>query len=156
MAFLRKAAVICVAALALSGCGSTGLGALGGLLGNGGGGLFSSQCDPGTQVQLANPLPNQTNVPGNIGQITIVANGNNNALYNSHQQWQIVLQDSFGNRITGSTLNLTSDANGPHPYASDYYYSSTIPSLNYGTTYTAYLNYTQSNCNLTPLQSFST
>lgn len=59
--------------VALTACGSGGLGSsLGGLNPVNGSGPI---CNSGTQVQLANPQPFQTGVPGNIGQIIIVANG---------------------------------------------------------------------------------
>lgn len=94
----------------------------------------SIQCDPGTQVQLANPQPGQTGVSSNLGQIVIVANGSNNSLYDAYNRWNLVLADQFGDRITCSNLTLTPYANGPHPYPSDFYYSSTIGQLPTGAT----------------------
>ncbi|MGH7330671.1 MAG: hypothetical protein ACREJX_20160, partial [Polyangiaceae bacterium] len=107
--------------------------------GGGGGGYSSAnpfnpnpfagaQCDPGTAVQLANPQPGQTVSP-TMGSVTIVASGNNNTLYNTYTQWNVVLTDNFGNTINGGSLSLTSYPSGPHPYQSDFYYASSIPSL---------------------------
>lgn len=146
-------AVLGVLALSLAACSGVG----GGLLGNYGGlgGLFGgNQCNPGTQVQLANPVPYQTGVNPGIGQITIVANGNNNTLYSTYQSYNIMLQDTNGTQIQGGPLQLVSDPNGPHPYNSDYYYQSSVGTLQYGTQYTAYL--TQNGYCSFALQSFST
>lgn len=155
--------VLCGFALALAACSGTGGGLLGGLgnLGGlgGGGGIFNSgSCNPGTDVQLANPLPFASNVNPNIGQITIVANGNNNYLGQNYQTMNVTLVDGFGNQYPGGTLQLVADPNGPHPYASDYYYQSSIGPLQPGTTYTAALTLTNSafgSCSYT-LQSFRT
>jgi hypothetical protein len=148
-------------ALALASCSGAG-----GLLGNGGiggigGGIFgsSTSCNPGTDVQLANPLPFQSSVNPNIGQIIIVANGNNNALGQNYQSLNITLIDDFGNRISGGALQPASYPNGPHPYNSDYYYQSGFGALQSGMTYTAELAVvnvsTFNSCSYT-LQSFRT
>ena len=111
-----------ISTLALASCSGSGNGG-NALPGNG----YGRQCDPGTQVQLARPAPGQFGVPGTIGQIEIVANGNNNALYNSRGQWNLVLQDNFGDPpITTGPLNLVADPSAPHPYVSDFYYSGSL------------------------------
>jgi hypothetical protein len=117
---------------------------------------FTGQCDPGTQVQLANPQPGQTGVNPGIGSITIVANGNNNTLYNTYSQWNLILQDNFGNTVQGGQLNLTPYPNGPHPYASDFYYQSSIPSLPFGRNWNVGLVQSFSNCAPYSLFGFST
>ena len=95
------------AVLALSACG--GGGGLGGVLGGLGGN--TPQCDPGTTVQLANPAPNQFNVSPNIGQITVVANGNADTLYNTYPQWSVRLPASFGGPpIQGGPLHSSTAA----------------------------------------------
>ncbi len=145
-------------ALALASCSGAG-----GLLGSGGlgGGVFGSSttCNPGTDVQLANPLPFQSGVNPNIGQITIVANGNSNTLGQNYQSLNITLIDDFGNRISGNALQLVADPNGPHPYNSDFYYQSGFGPLQSGMTYTAELTVvnvsTFNSCAYT-LQSFRT
>lgn len=137
--------------LALTGCG----GGAGGLLGGIGGSVQS--CYTGTNVQLASPTAFQTGVPANIGQITLVADGNSNALYSSYNQWNVVLQTNFGQQITGGPLNLVPFSSGPHPFPSDYYYASSVPALNPGTTYNVLLEQNNgSNCTAVPINSFST
>ena len=117
---------------------------------------FSAQCDPGTAVQLANPQAGQMGVSPVQGSVTIVANGNNNTLYNSYSQWNIVLTDNFGNQMTGGPLSLTSYPNGPHPYQSDFYYASSIPTLPTGRQWAAGLVNTYSNCSPIFLGNFYT
>ena len=147
-------------ALALASCSGAG-GLLGGIGGLGGGGIFNpgTSCNPGTDVQLANPLPFQSNVNPNIGQITIVANGNNNYIGQNYRTMNITLVDGFGNQFAGGTLQPVADPNGPHPYDSDFYYQSSIGTLQPGTTYTAELTLANVNsfnsCGFT-LQSFRT
>lgn len=136
---------------ALSACGSGGIGNILGPINN-----PQIQCDPGTQVQLANPQPGQTGVSGNIGQIIIVANGNNNTLYNTYNQWFLTLTDQFGNTVQGSNLTPVSYPSGPHPYASDYYYGSNFGQLAAGSTWTVKLTEQNANCAPMPLNSFST
>lgn len=116
---------------------------------NGPFGSSGFSCDPGTQVQLANPLQNQGGVSSNINQIEIVASGSNNTLYTSYQQWNVILTDGFGSQISGGPLNRYSDPNGPHPYQSDFYYTSSISGLPSGRTWTVLLN---QNANCTPVQ----
>jgi len=130
--------------------------------GGSGGGLFGGgnptfpPCDPGTQVQLANPLPGQTGVNPAIGQIEIVANGNTDTLYTTYQQWSLTLYDGSGNVYPGNGLNLVSDPGGPHPYASDFYYASSVSGLISGRTYTVRLGWVGQNCNEVAVGSFST
>lgn len=152
--------VLSASALALASCSGAG-GLLSGLGGNGGiGGIFGNNgsCNPGTQVQLANPTPFQSGVNPNMGQITIVANGNNNFLGQNYQTFNLTLVDNFGNQIPGGTLQAVAYPNGPHPYNSDYYYQSSFGSLQYNTTYTAYLTLANGNANSCSyqLQSFQT
>lgn len=123
------------AALALASCSGAG-----GLLGNGGiGGIFgpSVSCNPGTDVQLADPLPFQSGVNPNIGHVTIVADGNNNPLGQNYQSLNITLVDGFGNLISGGALQLVDGRNLAHPYSSDFYYQSGFGALQSGMTYTA-------------------
>lgn len=140
--------------VALTACGGGGLGgALGGLNPINGGGPI---CNSGTQVQLANPQPFQTGVSGTIGQIVIVASGNNNNLYNTYNQWYLTLRDQYGNTITGSNLTLVDGRNLPHPYASDYYYASNIGQLPAGATWQVNLNDQTGTGGVCPLNTFST
>ncbi|MDQ2680117.1 MAG: hypothetical protein M3Y21_03720, partial [Candidatus Eremiobacteraeota bacterium] len=131
-------------------CGSSGIGGIGGLLGG------QTQCNPGTQVQLARPSPNQV-VSGGIGSIEIVASDQNNILYSTYGQWDLLLTSNLGDQIPASgPLNLIPDRGGPQPYQSDYYYSASIQSLPSGRTWNVQLNNTGTNCTPFPLQSFST
>jgi hypothetical protein len=139
--------------VALTACGGGGSG-LGGIIGlNPGPGPV---CNAGTQVQLANPQPGQTGVSPNISQITIVANGNSNLLYNSYNQWYLTLTNQFGQSIPGGNLTLVSDQNGPHPYSSDFYYASSIPQLQQGATWQVNLTDRTGTGGTCPLNSFST
>ncbi len=139
------------ALLALTACGSGG-GALGGIFGGSG-----FQCNPGTQVQLANPTNGQSGVNPNIGSITIVANGNNNTLFNTYRNWSLVLSDNVDPQMQSSQLNLVSDPNGPHPYGSDFYYSASIQSLPSGRTWNVGLQQNSNGyCSAYPLYTFST
>ncbi|MGZ3497500.1 MAG: hypothetical protein ACXWNK_13745 [Vulcanimicrobiaceae bacterium] len=137
--------------LALSACGGGGAG---NILGN-----TIVECNPGTQVQLANPSPGQSNVDPNIGSVTVVANGNNNTLYTTYQGWNLLLVDTFTHQtVNGGQLNLVADPNGPHPYGSDFYYQASIPQLQSGQNWSVELVQSQSfaSCSPYPLNSFST
>jgi hypothetical protein len=137
----------------LTACGGGGLGNIGGIVGGlNGGGPF---CNSGTQVQLADPQPGQTGVSTTIGRIVIVANGNNNNLYNTYNQWYLTLTDQFGDTITGSNLTLVS-FHGIQPYASDFYYASNIGQLPTGATWQVNLNDQNGTSGVCPLNSFST
>ena len=133
-----------------------GLAACSGGGGSGNGGFLGAQCNPGTDVQLASPLPNATGVSASTNQIVIVANGQNNYLHSSYQNWNVVLQDNFGNQLFGGALALTSDSNGPHPYGQDFYYAANVQNLVPGTTYSASIVQANTNCNLTQIGYFST
>ena len=139
--------------LALAACGGGGRSYA---PGPGGPNPFVVQCDPQTQTQLANPQPGQFGVATNIGSVTIVANGNNNLLFSTYPQWLVTLVDNFGNTINGGPLNLVPFPNGPHPYQSDFYYSSSMPQLPAGRTWSAGLVESGQNCSPDFLGSFST
>lgn len=149
MSFIRLALASSLV-FALTACGGGGIGNILGPIGG-----TQTQCDTGTQVQLSNPQPDQTGVSTNIGQITIVANGQNNALHNSYNQWYLTLTDQFGNTIQGGNLSPV-PRNGPAPYASDFYYASSIGQLPAGSTWSVKLNEQNANCAAVPLQTFST
>lgn len=149
---LTRYAVGAALLLALTGCGGGGTG---GLLGGLGGSMQS--CYTGTNLQLASPTAFQTGVPSNIGQITLVADGSSNTLYSTYNQWNVVLQTNFGQQIAGGPLTLVPFPNGPHPFPSDFYYASSVPTLNAGTTYNVLLEQNNGlNCTAVPINSFST
>jgi hypothetical protein len=139
--------------VALTACSGGGLGNVLGPNPIAGGGPF---CNTGTQVQLADPQSGQTGVSTTIGRIVIVASGNSNNLYNTYNQWYITLTDQFGDTITGGNLSLVSFPNGPHPFASDFYYASNIGQLPFGATWQVNLNDQSGTGGVCPLNSFST
>lgn len=147
-----RAALVGVLVLGLSAC--SGSGGSGGLFGGLGGGF--TQCDPGQSVQLARPSPGATGVNPSIGSLEIVASGGTGALHDNPGQWYLSLTSNFGDNLGGYTLGPTSDTGGPHPYASDFYYATNIPTLPTGRTWTVLLNESNANCNAVPLQTFST
>lgn len=147
-----RVALVGVLVLGLSAC--SGNGGSGGLFGGLGGGF--AQCDPGQSVQLARPSPGASGVNPSIGSLEIVASGGSGALFNSPGQWYLSLTSNFGDNLGGYTLNVASDPSGPHPYASDFYYSANIPTLPTGRTWSVQLNESNANCNAVPLQGFST
>jgi hypothetical protein len=120
------------------------------------GGSTLPLCNTGTLVQLAAPTQGQTGVATTIGRVIIVADGNSNALYSTYSQWTITLADNTGQSWTGASLGLVSDPGGPHPYQSDFFYASSIQSLNSGRTYTASLSQPGAACQPISLGSFST
>ncbi len=152
MSFLRLVLPGTLALLLAACSGSGGVGGIGSIFGN------QPQCNTGTSVQLANPQPFQSNVSTNIGQITIVANGNSNNLYSTYGQWNVVLTPNFGGfPIQGGSLSLVPYPNGPHPYPSDFYYASSVPALQAGVTYNVSLQQNSgASCLAVPLESFST
>ena len=107
-----------------------------------------SQCNTGTQQQLANPTSGQAGVQTTIGQIIIVGNGNNNALYTGYNQWEITLTDASGLTITGGPLQLVPDPGGFHPYSSDFFYASPVPTLPVGQTWNATLKRLDGSCSV--------
>lgn len=148
----RLARVIVAASLvalaACSGGSSTGTGAVPNTNGS---------CDPGTSVQLARPFPGQGGVSTATNSIEIVASGNNNTLYNSYTMWDVVLTSNFASTVTGQPLALApADQSAPHPYQSDFYYTSSISGLASGVGYNAFLNAFNTNCQPIFLGSFST
>lgn len=148
-------ALIAASVFIAAGCGGSGSGTSA-LPFNGG------SCDPGTSISLA--FPNNTNgnfatgVPTNIGRVEIVASGQSNTIGNSFTQFDTILVPSngFGSNVQGGFLTLTSDQNGPHPYTSDFYYNSSIPTLQAGVTYTVYINVPTNSCQPIPFGQFST
>jgi hypothetical protein len=113
-------------------------------------------CNTGTLVQLASPTQGQNGVSTTIGRVVIVADGNSNALYSTYGQWTITLNDNTGQPWGGASLGLVPDPGGPHPYASDFFYAATIPSLSSGRTYTASLGQPGASCSPISVGSFST
>ena len=144
-----------VAALALAACsgGGGGSGSSSPLPPGG----YNGSCDPGTAVSLANPTPNSSGNSTTIGSIAIVANGNNNTLGTTYSGWTLVLQPNYNsNPVYSGSLNLVpKGASGwSAPYGSNYFYSASIPQLQFGTNYTVYL--ANNGCNGVAIGNFST
>ena len=118
----------------------------------------NGSCALGFQAQIARPAPSQTGV-GNISSIEIVANGNNNNLYNAYQSYDLLVTPSGAPPQQGIASNFLTlapaDANGPHPYASDYYYNANLGENIPSGYWDVYLN-AQSNCQPYYLGSFGT
>lgn len=117
-------------------------------------------CFPDTQAQLARPGTNSFG-NGGINSVEIVANGNNNSLYQGYAANGDLLIAPVGQApsqgAATNPLTLVSDTSGPHPYGSDYYYSGTLNgSLPTGVTWNVYLNNFNSVCNAQYMGSFST
>jgi len=118
----------------------------------GGGGSSTSNaplCGSDTQYQLASPQTGGYAGPG-TPTIEIVANGSNNQIYSSFQNFDLLFvptNASYPTVPTGS-LAQASDPNGYHPYGSDFYYKGTVlaPGLSAGLAYNVYLNVFTSNC----------
>ncbi len=152
---VRLARALCVVSvLALAACGGGGSTGTNGIPNPGSNAL----CDFNSQgLQLARPGPGQTGVSSGTNTIEIVDNGNGDQLFSSYQQFDLILRDNFGNTLVTGPLNLVSDPNGPHPYASDFYYSGTLQGgLVSGDFYTVYLNAPNTNCTPGQVGSFST
>ena len=131
MSSLRITAMLCLFALAAcSGTNGNGIGIPGG----NGGNPFFAQCNPGTNVQLARPAPNQTGT-GSINQIEIVANGSSNVLNQAPGSWNLQVTDNLGNQYLSGPLSPISDTSGPHPYPSEFFYNAPIQALPAGYTY---------------------
>jgi len=142
--------------LALTACGGGGLGSV-----LGPNPINSNpQCDPGTQVELASPQYGQTGVNGGIGQIVVVAQGQNNALNQNPSAWNITLTPQYGGSFTqGGPLTPADGRPLVHPWPSgDFYYSSSIGSLPQGVTWNVQLSEQShySACTPVNLGSFST
>ncbi len=121
--------------------------------------VAGTSCSPGTQLALAVPFSNETGVPISTSQIVIVANGNGNYLYQTYANWQVVLliNNNINNGLPGGNLTLINDNGAPHPFPTDYYYSSSISGLVPGLTYAVYLNQQNTSCSLVgPIGGFST
>jgi hypothetical protein len=117
-----------------------------------------SLCAQDTQVQLAIPSPNSSG-NGSPSQIVIVANGQNNSLYQSYQNFDLLIAPPNTNPATNgyssAYLTLTSGNGAPHPYQSDYYYSAPTPNLPYSSAYSVYLNNPSGYCQPQYLGTFS-
>lgn len=113
-------------------------------------------CNPGTDIALANPTSNATGVSTGIGQLTIVANGSANVLNGNTSLFALQIQSNAGEVIAGATLRPVEGTSYQHPYASDFYYASSVPSLPSQRSWTAYLVEPGSTCTPFLIGVFST
>jgi hypothetical protein len=119
-------------------------------------------CDPQTAVQLAYPNdtsgnPTPTGVSTSIGHLEIVAQSNTTALGQSSASWDTILVPANGGaQISGGYLTITSDPNGPHPFGTDFYWNSSIPTLQPGVLYIVQLNVPSSTCASVTIGQFAT
>ena len=105
-------------------------------------------CGNDTQYQLARPQSGATISTGSQP-FEIVANGNNNQIFQSYQNFQLVLVPQNNSSAGVQTANLTqsSDPRGYQPFGSDYYYSGQLQTnLQSGQIYNVFLNSNTSNC----------
>jgi hypothetical protein len=158
MRILSRLLPLALVAAVLTACGSSGSSNSAPVPGVFPGGNPANACSPGTAVQLASPLPFQTGVSPNLSAVTIVASGNSNALYAAYSAWEVQLADQFGDLVPGAPLQLVSDSNGPHPFGSDFYYSSSLQGqfLTPGSTWEVFLFNNNDGCSLDLRQSFQT
>lgn len=156
MQSLTRIFAVCALAFGLAACSGSGSG------NNGlpGGIGFGNTCQPGTQVTLARPSNGQTSVNSNLGNIEIVANGNNSYLDQTFGQWDLVITpipSSLGQPFISGNLARASDPGGPHPYGSDYFYSGSLSSLPSGYSWNVGLQANDgTGCQPYPIGSFST
>jgi hypothetical protein len=117
-------------------------------------------CGPGAQVQLAAPTPNQTAVPTNVGNVTIVADSKNNTLSSATSSFFLTLTPAGGTPVIAGALNTVNQpAGAPQPFTTDFYYQSNLAgSLPAGQTWTVTLNQnlTGQTCPAVTVGTFST
>lgn len=153
VAFATRMFLVAVSAISVTACGGGGSSS-GTLPPN----PNESVCAQDTQVQIAVPSPNSYG-NGSPSQIVIVANGQNNSLYQSYQNFDLLIAPPNTNPVTNSYssvyLSLTSGNGAPKPYPSDYYYSASTPNLPYSSAYSVYLNNPTGYCQPQYLGTFS-
>lgn len=109
---------------------------------------FSQYCGNDTQYALAKPQSG-ANISTGSQTFEIVASGNNNQIYQSYQNFQLILvpQNNTNQGVTTGQLSLTSDRSGYQPFSSNYYYNAQLQTnLQPGQLYNVFLNASTSNC----------
>lgn len=107
-------------------------------------------CGNDTQYALANPQSGQNITANSNATIEIVASGNNNQIYQSFKNFELLLVPANNNgstngQVATGALSLTTGTFAPFP--SDYYYNGTLQSgLQSGLQYNVYLNAFTTNC----------
>ena len=112
-------------------------------------------CGNDAQYALARPQTGLSISAGTGGTVEIVASGNNNQIYNSFKNFELLFVPANNNgstqgQVITGPLSLTSDSNGYAPFTSNYYYNGTIANnqsgLISGVVYNVYLNAFTTNC----------
>ncbi len=117
----------------------------------------NSICDTNAgSITLARPTPGYPMTSGNT--VEIVASTNQDYLNQYTGQFDLLLNDNFGNQLVTNGLTAVPDPNGPHPYTYDYFYAGTTNNGNIlgGRTYSVYLNAPNTNCTPGFVGTFST
>ncbi|GAC1400383.1 MAG: hypothetical protein NVS2B8_08770 [Vulcanimicrobiaceae bacterium] len=109
-------------------------------------------CGSDTSYALARPLNGQS-IQNGTSTIEIVANGSNNQINASFQNFNLFFVPANNNgslqgQVTTGPLARSSDPGGFAPFGSNFYYSGTLqsPGLAPGTVYNVYVNAFTSNC----------
>ena len=109
-------------------------------------------CGNDTQYALANPQNGQSTSANTNSTIEIVASGNNNQIYQSFKNFELLLVPANNNgstngQVSTGALSLTGANGAIAPFPSDYYYNGTLQSgLQSGLQYNVYLNAFTTNC----------
>lgn len=109
-------------------------------------------CGNDTQYALAIPQTGQTIPANTTATIEIVASGNNNQIYSSFKNFDLLLVPAYNNgstagQVATGPLSLTGANGAPAPFPSDYYYNGTLQTgLASGVLYNVYLNAYTTNC----------
>ena len=119
-----------------------------------GGGSTGSAPVPNTQfcgndAQYAvNPQNNSTFAAYTQATIQIAANGNNNQIYQSYKNFDLILVSTANGNIQSSTGSLSLTGANPSftPFSSNYYYNGTLQSGVAPGVYNVYVNSFTSNC----------
>ena len=109
-------------------------------------------CGNDTQYALANPQSGQSITANSNATIEIVASGNNNQIYQSFKNFELLLVPANNNgstagQVATGALSLTGANAAFVPFPSDFYYNGTLQSgLQSGLQYNVYLNAFTTNC----------
>lgn len=109
-------------------------------------------CGNDTQYALSSPQTSGTIAANTNATIQIVASGNNNQIYQSYKNFDLILVPANNNgstvgQVATGPLSLTGANTSYQPFSSNYYYNGTLQSgLVSQTNYNVYVNAFTSNC----------